>query len=152
MVRTLKLKLEVGSDQIEDAAKCATAATCNVNPDCNGSHQLPERNVDPDPLFHGNPLPYAISVGTVLTGDWASSVPDKLVADGRLGVQLDEDQDAARRALEHAVAEAARRDAWLADHPPRVTWPGGQFGAGRLPTDDPLIAQLVSIVAEMPPA
>lgn len=107
-----------------------------------------DRNHDPDPLFHGNPLPYSISVGTVRTGDWASSVPDKLVADGRLGVQLDEDQDAARRALEHAVAEAARRDPWLADHPPRVTWPGGQFGAGRLPADDPLVGQTTAAVLD----
>ena len=35
-------------------------------------------------------LPYPISVGTVRAGDWASSVPDLLVAEGRLGVRLDE--------------------------------------------------------------
>jgi acetylornithine deacetylase len=100
-----------------------------------------ERNVDPDPLFFGNPLPYGISVGKVSTGDWASSVPDKLVAEGRMGVLLGEEPQTARAALERALAEAARTDPWLADHPPRVTWPGGQFASGRLPADDPLIGQ-----------
>jgi acetylornithine deacetylase len=108
-----------------------------------------ERNTDPDPLFHGNPLPYGISVGVVQTGDWASSVPDRLVADGRLGVRLDEDPALARAALERAVADAAARDPWLRDHPPRVTWPGGQFASGRLRDDDPLIGQAAGAVTAL---
>jgi acetylornithine deacetylase len=108
-----------------------------------------ERNTDPDPLFHGNPLPYGISVGVVQTGDWASSVPDRLVADGRLGVRLGEDPALAREALERAVADAATRDPWLRDHPPRVTWPGGQFASGRLRDDDPLIAQAAGAVTAL---
>lgn len=108
-----------------------------------------ERNLDPDPLFHGNPLPYGISVGVVHTGDWASSVPDKLVADGRMGVQLGEDPALARAALARAVADAAARDPWLADHPPRVTWPGGQFASGRLADDDPLIGQTAAAVGSV---
>ena len=49
------------------------------------------RNADRHPLFGDNPLPYGISVGTVRSGDWASSVPDLLVAEGRMGVRLEED-------------------------------------------------------------
>lgn len=101
-----------------------------------------ERNVRPDPLFADNPLPYPISVGTVRTGDWASSVPDLLVAEGRLGVRLGEDPAAARAALEQAVAEACRRDPWLRDHPAEVSWPGGQFGSGRLDPAHPLVAEV----------
>ncbi len=100
------------------------------------------RNLIIDPLFAGNSLPYGISIGIVRTGDWASSVPDRLVAEGRLGVALGEEMSDARAALEAAVAAAADRDPWLRDHPPVVTWPGGQFASGRLPDDDPLIAQL----------
>lgn len=100
------------------------------------------RNADPDPLFAGNPLPYGISVGTVRAGDWASTVPDLLVAEGRLGVALGEDPDAARRAFEDAVARAADTDPWLRDHPPRVTWPGGQFASGRLPAGHPLAREV----------
>lgn len=92
-----------------------------------------ERNRDPDPLLAEYPIPYALSVGTVRAGDWASSVPDLLVAEGRLGVRLGEDPADARAALERCVAEACAADPWLRDHPATVTWPGGQFTSGRLP-------------------
>src|SRR5690606_24523669 len=66
-----------------------------------------ERNRDLPALFDGNPLPYPIEVGTVRAGDWASTVPDLLVAEGRLGVRLDEDPADARAAFEEAVTSAA---------------------------------------------
>lgn len=107
------------------------------------------RNAAPPALFGGNELPYPISVGMVSTGDWASSVPDRLVADGRLGVILDEDPAGARRALEECVAAAAAKDRWLRSHPPVVTWPGGQFASGRTPEGHPLIAEMASAVADV---
>jgi acetylornithine deacetylase len=100
------------------------------------------RNADPDPLLAEYPIPYALSVGTVRSGDWASSVPDLLVAEGRLGVRLDEDPADARRALEECVAEVCAADPWLRAHPPTVTWPGGQFAPGRLPEGHRLPAVL----------
>jgi acetylornithine deacetylase len=97
-----------------------------------------ERNTDPDPLFSLHRLPYALSVGTVRAGDWASSVPDLLVAEGRLGVRLDEDPAEAEAQFERRVAETCAGDPWLRDHPATVTWPGGRFASGRLPAGDPL--------------
>ncbi|MCF3132525.1 ArgE/DapE family deacylase [Streptomyces olivochromogenes] len=97
-----------------------------------------ERNRDPSPLMAEYAIPYALSVGTVRAGDWASSVPDLLVAEGRLGVRLGEEPDAARAELERAVAEACAADPWLRDHPATVSWPGGQFASGRLPDGHPL--------------
>jgi len=104
------------------------------------------RNADRDALFGDNPLPYGISVGTVHTGDWASSVPDLLVAEGRMGVRLGEDPALARAEFEDAVAEAAAADPWLRDHRPQVSWPGGQFGSGQLPTGHPLVAEVADAV------
>ncbi|MEV0689454.1 ArgE/DapE family deacylase [Streptomyces sp. NPDC050388] len=97
-----------------------------------------ERNRNPSPLLAEYPIPYALSVGTVRAGDWASSVPDLLVAEGRLGVRLDEDPAEARADLERCVAEACAADPWLRDHPATVTWPGGRFASGRLPEGHPL--------------
>ncbi|ROO86287.1 acetylornithine deacetylase [Actinocorallia herbida] len=94
------------------------------------------RNADVDPLMRRWPLPYAIEVGTVRGGDWSSSVPGDLVAEGRVGVALGESPGQARAALEAAVAEACAADPWLAAHPVRVEWWGGQFASGRLPDDD----------------
>ncbi len=108
-----------------------------------------ERNVAVDPLFGENPLPYGISVGIVQAGDWASSVPDRLSAQGRYGVVLDEDVPSARLALERAVTAAAASDPWLRDHPPRVVWEGGQFASGRLPAEDPLIADTAAAARDV---
>ena len=104
------------------------------------------RNTEVDPLFLDTRLPYAISVGTVRSGDWASSVPDLLTAEGRMGVRLGEDPAEARHTLEVAVAKASASDAWLCDHPPTVTWPGGQFASGRLPQGHELVGELTGAV------
>ncbi|MEV7179425.1 ArgE/DapE family deacylase [Kitasatospora sp. NPDC093679] len=96
------------------------------------------RNTAPDPLMAEYPIPYALSVGKVRAGDWASSVPDRLVAEGRLGVRLGEDPAAAMADLEECVARACAADPWLREHPASVTWPGGLFASGRLPAGHPL--------------
>lgn len=108
-----------------------------------------ERNANPDALFGDNLLPYPISIGTVRAGDWASSVPDLLVAEGRLGVQLDEPPAHARTALELAIARAAERDPWLRDNPVTVTWPGGQFGSGRIDGNHPLISDVAAAISDV---
>ncbi|MDQ3391683.1 MAG: ArgE/DapE family deacylase [Actinomycetota bacterium] len=108
------------------------------------------RNLDPDPRF-ATAVPYPISVGTVHAGDWASSVPDLLVAEGRMGVQLDEDPDHARAAFEDTIADAVEQDPWLRDHPVRLTWPGGRFASGRLDDGHPLIGEVQGAVADVVP-
>lgn len=98
------------------------------------------RNVSVDPLMKRWALAYPLSIGVVRAGDWASTVPDLLVAEGRFGVALEESMDQARASLEEAVATASASDPWLADHPVEVTWWGGQFASGRTPADAAVIA------------
>lgn len=98
------------------------------------------RNAQVDPLMQRWPIAYPLSIGTVHAGDWASTVPDLLVAEGRLGVALGESMDQARSALEHAVADACRADDWLREHPATVEWWGGQFASGRTDLDAPIIS------------
>lgn len=93
------------------------------------------RNARVDPLMQRWPVAYPLSIGTVHAGDWASTVPDLLVAEGRLGVALDESMEQARAALEDAVSQACRADPWLRDHPVSVEWWGGQFASGRTDSD-----------------
>ena len=90
------------------------------------------RNRDPHPLLRHRPIPYAVSVGTVRAGDWPSSVPDLLVAEGRLGVALGEDPAEARAALEEALSSL----------PVEVQWFGGQFAPGAVEVDSPLVQQV----------
>lgn len=96
------------------------------------------RNASADPLMAEYQTPYALSVGILRAGDWASSVPDSLVAEGRLGVQLGEDPAQAVADLETCLAEACAADPWLRENPAIVTWPGGWFASGRLPEGHPL--------------
>jgi acetylornithine deacetylase len=102
------------------------------------------RNADVDPLLAHLPLAYPLSIGRLTAGDWASSVPDLLVAEGRLGVALDEPVAGARAALETAVAAACQADPWLHDHPATVEWWGGQFASGRLPASSDLAERVAA--------
>ena len=58
-----------------------------------------------------------LSIGTVHAGDWASSVPDLLVAEGRLSVALDEPVENAKAEFKAAVAAAYQDDDWLRERP-----------------------------------
>jgi acetylornithine deacetylase len=101
------------------------------------------RNASVDAVMQRWPLAYPLSIGTIAAGDWASTVPDLLTAEGRLGVALGETIPQARAELEAAVATACASDPWLADHPVEVTWWGGQFASGRTPSD----ARIIDLVA-----
>ena len=87
------------------------------------------------------------SVGMVQAGEWSSNVPDRLVAEGRFGVQIDEDPRLARARFEDVVTEVAVKDPWLRENRPVVTWPGGQFASGSTDADHPLIGEMSSAVA-----
>ncbi|MBA8822732.1 acetylornithine deacetylase [Saccharopolyspora lacisalsi] len=99
------------------------------------------RNTDPDPLMKHLDVPYPLSIGMVRAGDWASTVPDLAVAEGRYGVRLGEDVAAAKAEFTEVVARACAADPWLAEHPVRVSWPGGTFASGQLPAGHPLLDQ-----------
>ncbi len=102
-----------------------------------------DRNRDvAEPLFRGEALPYALTMGRLRAGIWPSTVAESLVVEGRYGVAPGEDLARARRALEDAVAEAASGDAWLRDHPPTVEWVGAQFAPARTDARDPVVSTL----------
>ncbi len=98
---------------------------------------------EPDsPLYAAHQLPWPIEIGTLRAGEWASSVPERLVCEGRFGVAPGEDEATARRSLETAIAAAARDDEWLREHPPQVEWWGGRFLPAVTAPDDPLVTTL----------
>lgn len=107
-------------------------------------HLEARRHEQVDPLARRWARAHPLSIGTVRAGDWASSVPDLLVAEGRMGVALDETPAQARRSLEAAVAEACASDPWLCDHPVEVEWWGGQFASARLPETSDLDARVAA--------
>ena len=90
-------------------------------------------------LYARYTTPYALSIGVVRAGEWASTVAETLVAEGRYGVAVGENLAEARRMLEETVAHAAQADPWLREHLPHLEWWGGQFAPASTPLDHPLV-------------
>jgi len=106
-----------------------------------------ESEVDPRMRVLG--MPYPTIIGTVRGGDWASTVPDLVVAEGRYGVRLGQDADGAFAELQSVIAEACAGDPWFREHPAAVESVGGRFDSVELPADDPLPTSLARVVADV---
>jgi acetylornithine deacetylase len=91
-----------------------------------------------DPLMTALGLPYPTIVGIVAGGEWASTVMDRVVVDGRYGVRLGQTPADAAADLRRAIDAANGADPFLRDHPATVEIVGGEFGSGRVPSDHPL--------------
>jgi acetylornithine deacetylase len=99
-----------------------------------------------DPLMTVLGLPYPTIVGIVGGGEWASTVLDRVVADGRYGVRLGQTPSDAAADLRRAIDAANAADPFLRNHPATVEIVGGQFGSGRVPSDHPLPVGLAETV------
>ena len=99
-----------------------------------------------DPLMTDLGLPYPTIVGIVAGGEWASTVMDRVVADGRYGVRLGQTPAEAAADLRRAIDAANADDPFLREHPATVEVVGGQFGSGRVPSDHPLPVGLADTV------
>ncbi|NJN18183.1 MAG: ArgE/DapE family deacylase [Oscillochloris sp.] len=97
------------------------------------------RHSDTAGLFSRYRTPFAICIGTVRGGEWASSEAEQLVAEGRYGIAVGENPHEARRELEQVVAAAAAADPWLAAHPPKLEWWGGTFDPAATAIDHQIV-------------
>jgi acetylornithine deacetylase len=100
-----------------------------------------------DPLMTALGLPYPTIVGIVHGGDWASTVMDRIVADGRYGVRLGQSPADAADELRAAIATAAAAHPFLAERRPTVDIVGGRFGSARVPSDHALPVGLAQVAA-----
>src|SRR5215510_11202683 len=96
------------------------------------------------PFFENGELVAPISIGRVQAGDWPSTVPETLIAEGRYGVFPGENSSEARQQFEQLIAQAANDDDWLCRNPPRVEWFEGQFEPGLTPSDAAIIGELAA--------
>jgi acetylornithine deacetylase len=98
-----------------------------------------------DPLMTAIGLPYPTIIGIVAGGEWASTVLDRVTADGRYGVRLGQSPADAEGELRAAIASACAGDDFLRDHPATVEITGGRFGSARVPSDHPLPVGLADV-------
>lgn len=94
------------------------------------------------PYFEPGQLAAPLSIGKIHGGDWPSTVPEYLVAEGRYGILPGEDIAAARAQFESAIDAAADADPWLRDTRPAVEWFEGQFEPGETPANAPILLTL----------
>lgn len=90
------------------------------------------------PLYDQFENKFPISVGMVQSGDWASTVPDKLVAEGRLGFIPGETIEGMMQSTRDRIAAVAEQDDWMRENPPLVEFFGGQFCAEEIAPDHEL--------------
>jgi acetylornithine deacetylase len=108
-----------------------------------------------DPLMRALGLPYPTIIGIVGGGEWASTVLDRVTADGRYGVRLGQSPAEAEADLRAVIAAACVDDDFLCDHPATVEVTGGRFGSARVASDHPLpvsLAETVEVVTGRRPA
>jgi acetylornithine deacetylase len=102
-----------------------------------------------DPLMTALGLPYPTIIGIVGGGEWASTVLDRVTADGRYGVRLGQSPAEAEAELRSAISIACAGDEFLRDHPATIEITGGRFGSARVPSDHPLPTGLAAVVQEV---
>ena len=90
------------------------------------------------PLYENIEEKAPLSVGLVRSGNWASTVPESLVAEGRLGLIPGEDLRDVQELVAGRVSEVSEGDPWLREHPPELRWIGGQFAPAEVPVDSPI--------------
>ncbi|MHB8958050.1 MAG: ArgE/DapE family deacylase [Candidatus Limnocylindrales bacterium] len=100
-----------------------------------------------EPLMAALGMPYPSMIGKVSGGEWASTVMDRLVAEGRYGVRLGQTPEQAADELRACIAAACEADPFLQEHLAVVEITGARFGSSRVAADHPLPMGL-SAVAE----
>ncbi|HEY6712406.1 MAG TPA: ArgE/DapE family deacylase, partial [Rubrobacter sp.] len=98
-----------------------------------------ERNgVLSHPLYDGVRNKVPINIGVVRAGNWASTVPESLVAEGRVGLIPGEEVDPFKDLVSERIATVADRDPWLREHSPELEWSGGQFAPAEVEPNAPI--------------
>lgn len=119
------------------------------------SDEARRNDAENDPLMTALGLPYPTIIGIVAGGDWASTVLDRVTAEGRYGVRLGQSEADAEAELRSCIQVACATDEFLRDHPATVEISGGRFGSARVPSDHPLpvgLAQTIETVTGRRPA
>src|SRR6185295_5917512 len=91
-----------------------------------------------DPLMTVLELPYATMIGKIEGGEWASTVLDRVVVEGRYGVRLGQTWRDAEADLRACIERAAASDPFMRDHPVGLEITGGRFSSARVAADHPL--------------
>lgn len=91
-----------------------------------------------DPLYKNIPIPIPINVGKIVSGDWPSSVPDRAIIEGRMGIAPTETVESAQGDMETCLNRLNDEDEWFRANPLKIDWFGARWLPGGLPDEHPL--------------
>ena len=109
--------------------------------------EVRRNDAETHPLMRALGMPYPTMVGIVSGGEWASTVIDRLTADGRYGVRLGQSPDEAEAELRACIDAACAADPFLRDRPVGVEITGARFGSSSVQGDHELPVSLGAAVA-----
>ena len=75
-----------------------------------------------DPRMKGKAT--TLNIGVINSGDWPSTVPAVCVLECRIGFPPGETSEMVINQIENTIKNAANKDTWLRDHPPKIEWFG----------------------------
>ncbi|KZZ84262.1 MULTISPECIES: peptidase [Bacillaceae] len=102
-----------------------------------------------DPLYASTPIPIPINIGKITGGNWPSSVPDRVILEGRCGVAPNEQMEEVQQEMQEYLERLAGFDPWFADHPAELQWYGARWLPNELEPDHLLIDCLVQSFKEV---
>ncbi len=74
--------------------------------------------------FTDHPHPQNINIGTIHAGDWPSTVPSECTIEVRVGFNPGLNPEDVKEELTAYLLEAAKKDEWLKDNPPEISYYG----------------------------
>ncbi|CAA9422829.1 MAG: Acetylornithine deacetylase [uncultured Rubrobacteraceae bacterium] len=90
------------------------------------------------PLYDHLENKVPINIGVVRAGNWASTVPEALVAEGRAGLIPGEEVELFKSQVTERLFDVADGDPYLREHPPSLEWFGGQFAPAEVRPGAPI--------------
>lgn len=99
------------------------------------------------PLYEEFPIPWPVCVGRVEAGNWASSVPDELTAELRIGVAPGETVDEVEREFEQRLSTLVADDPFFDSNPPDFERFSIQFEPAEIDADEPIVRAVQDAMA-----
>jgi len=91
------------------------------------------------PLYRNYPVSAPLCIGKLNGGEWPSAVPEECKIEGTVEFLPGEKLEQVREEFEKTIKDAAKKDPWLKEHPPRVEWSGLHLQASQTPSNHPLV-------------
>lgn len=85
-----------------------------------------------------------LNLGVINSGEWPSSVPDTLLAEGRIGVFPNESVEDVKKVFEETIKQIASEDDWLKYNAPEIEWFEGLFES----TETNINSDIIKTLAE----